>query len=251
MNFIVYSLSLLVCITPITSHAFPSFKEEIVQPLDIEIYECRKDLQIETENNVKVLQLFDETIDLWYNYHLVRDQRFDLSKLLKAISFSAKKHKGQTRKDKDATPYIIHPIGVAKSIFAEGNVVNVDILVAALLHDTLEDTDTTKDELTTLFGETVALTVEEVSNDPRLTPEANKERQVAHAPFLSYNAKVVKLADRLYNVRDLRDPPPSWDQEKIDAYRNWGAKLLLALKGTNAKLEKLLAEEIESEMTPQ
>ena len=161
-----------------------------------------------------------------------------------AIEFSAAKHEGQFRKDKNKTPYIIHPMGVSYSLFREGDVRDLDTLIAALLHDTLEDTDATYEEISKIFGEKVASTVSELTNDPNLTTDENKQRQVDHAPFLSPAAKLVKLSDRLYNVRDLNVPPPSWDHEKVASYLNWGKKLLAALKGTNEKMEKALEDEI-------
>ncbi len=164
--------------------------------------------------------------------------------LLDAVQFAAEKHEGQTRKDADATPYIVHPIGVCLSLWEEGGVHDVDTLVAALLHDTLEDTAATKEEIADRFGSRVSEIVSEVTNPGGLTSEESKAWQVAHAPTLSLEARLVKLADRLYNVRDLAHGPAGWSQEKIDGYYGWGQKLLDVLKGTNAQLEALLQETI-------
>ena len=121
---------------------------------------------------------------------------------------------------------------------------SLNVLISALLHDTLEDTDATPEEIESLFGRRVRETVEELTNNPSMSGEENKQRQVDHAPSLSLNAQLVKLADRLYNIRDLRNPPPTWNREKVTAYLNWGYKLLRALRGTNAYLENALEEEI-------
>ena len=113
------------------------------------------------------------------------------------------------------------------------------------MHDTLEDTDANCEEIERLFGSRVRETVEELTNDPSLSTLENKQRQVDHAPFLSLNGQLVKLADRLYNVRDLRNPPPSWDAAYVLQYVEWGQKLLNALRGTNEQLEKALQAEID------
>ena len=144
------------------------------------------------------------------------------------------------RKDPDQTPYIIHPIGVAGLLWNVGEVRSIDVLIAAVLHDTLEDTDATEEEIEALFGPRVLYTVKEVTNDPSISGEENKLRQIEHAPHMSLDGKLVKLADRVYNVSDLSLPPPAWTKEKVDAYYSWGQKLLDVLPGTNTALEKKL-----------
>jgi (p)ppGpp synthase/HD superfamily hydrolase len=181
--------------------------------------------------------------DKWLRYYNKHTGAFDIDTLLQATVFAAIKHEGQVRKDAESTPYIIHPIGVAYILWTEGNIRNVNVLTAALLHDTLEDTETTAEEIESLFGSRVRSTVEEVTNDPALSSEENKQRQVDHAPNMSMDAQLVKLADRLYNIRDLKNAA-GWDEEKILNYVGWGEKLLEALKGTNKSLEKALEKEI-------
>lgn len=193
-----------------------------------------------TDNNREILNLYNR-MEKAIHPEL---SDVDWNKYRSAIEYSAAKHAGQYRKDKNKTPYIIHPLGVSFSLFKEGDIRDPDTLIAALLHDTLEDTDATFEEISRLFGKKVAATVAELTNDPNLSSEENKQRQVDHAPHLSQSAKLVKLSDRLYNVRDLNVPPPTWDQDKVLGYLNWGKKLLLALKGTNEKMEEALAEEI-------
>lgn len=166
--------------------------------------------------------------------------------LKKAAHFAAQKHQGQYRKDAAKTPYIVHPLGVAKILMEEGGVTSPVVLKAALLHDTLEDTSATEEEIAKLFGKRVLGIVKEVTNDPSLSGEENKMLQIAHAPSMSQEAKLVKLADRLYNVRDLCPPPPAWTAEKVAGYYDWGQKLLDALEGTNPILEALLQEEIDA-----
>lgn len=204
----------------------------------------RKVLAENSDTNAAVLQMFDETVALWKDYYTKQKGQFDLPTLLDGVAFAAIKHKGATRKDAAKTPYIVHPIGVARQLWEIGNVRKVNVLVAALLHDTLEDTDTSSQEIEDYFGPRVRYTVEEVSNDPNLSGQENKQRQIEHAPTLSMDAALVKLSDRLYNVRDLRTPPPSWGPAEVDRYREWGVRLLQALRGTNEALEKALDQEI-------
>ncbi len=191
--------------------------------------------------NSSVLQKFDELADVLQKELLRKDYEI----ILDAAAFAAEKHQHQIRKDAEGTPYIIHPIGVCLSLWQEGGVRDIDTLLAALLHDTLEDTDTTKEEIAAHFGAPVAEIVEELTNPGNLTAEEAKAWQVQHAPTLSYEAKLVKLADRLYNVRDLSPDPIGWSHEKIEGYYGWGQKLLDALRGTNSHMEALLQDVID------
>ncbi len=128
--------------------------------------------------------------------------------LLRAMTFAAEKHKNQSRKNAGGTPYINHPLAVAELLAREGGVVDISVLVAAVLHDTIEDTETTSDELKNLFGPEVAEVVAEVTDD-KSRPKAERKRlQVEHAARLSTRAKLVKLADKICNVRDVADDPP-------------------------------------------
>src|SRR4051794_38560648 len=98
----------------------------------------------------------------------------DLALVLKAAEFAAEKHRMQRRKDVDASPYINHPLALANILISEGHVEDPDVLVAALLHDTVEDTDTTTDELEQEFGKRIAEIVAEVTDDKSLPKEERK-----------------------------------------------------------------------------
>ena len=199
-----------------------------------------------SSENPKVLEMYDQASALWTKYSSLNPGEWKLEKLLAAVEYAAKKHEGQTRKDAEKTPYIIHPIGVSKILWEIGGIRDIDILSAALLHDTLEDTDATEEDITALFSGRVLSIIKELSNDPNLSTEENKQRQIDHAPHLSYEAKLVKLADRLYNVRDLVPPPPDWSPEKVEGYYSWGEKLLDALRGTHKDLEEALENQLEA-----
>lgn len=166
-----------------------------------------------------------------------------LAKLVKATDFSAKKHRNGRRKDADKTPYINHPIGVAEILTEEGGINDVDILCAALLHDTVEDTDTSFEEIEELFGKVVRDYVDEVTDDKTLEKMERKRLQVVNAPKKTPGAKQVKLADKLYNLRDLnRCTPDGWDEERVVNYFKWAKQVVDGLRGANAALESKLDE---------
>jgi len=213
-----------------------------------DIASTRQELSKYSNENSRILALYDQMTSTWLayekEYENTYNTQWDFDPLLQAISYAAEKHAVQYRKDREKTPYIIHPLGVAKLLWDIGKVRNVHTLVSALLHDTLEDTFATEEEIHTLFGPRVLYTVKEVTNDRSLTSEQNKQRQIEHAPQMSLNGQLVKLADRLYNIQDLENPPESWSDEKVQQYHFWGEKLLYALKGTNENLERALHAQI-------
>jgi guanosine-3',5'-bis(diphosphate) 3'-pyrophosphohydrolase len=162
----------------------------------------------------------------------------EVGQLLRAVLFSARKHRGQRRKDEDASPYINHPIEVAELIANVGGVGDLPTLMAAILHDTVEDTDSTAAELEESFGREVRLLVEEVTDDKRLLKEERKRLQVEHAPHLSARAKGIKIADKICNVRDVtHNPPPKWPLERRREYLRWAAEVVEGCRGANACLE--------------
>ena len=166
-----------------------------------------------------------------------------LADVVKAADFAARKHKDQRRKAADQIPYINHPIGVAHSLMSEGGIDDPVVIQAALLHDTVEDTDTTLDEIEEHFGKSVRDVVKEVTDDKNLPKAERKRLQIVNAPHKSPQAKLVKLADKLYNLRDLqRLPPDDWSETRIHEYFVWASYVVHGLKGTNEKLETKLAE---------
>jgi guanosine-3',5'-bis(diphosphate) 3'-pyrophosphohydrolase len=159
--------------------------------------------------------------------------------LLAALHFAADKHRDQRRKGECASPYINHPIEVAELLVRVGGVTDIALLQAAILHDTLEDTETTAQELEKRFGSTVRRMVEEVSDDRSLPKEQRKHLQVEHAPSLSREARQIKLADKICNLRDLTHrPPPDWSAERRIAYLDWSEQVVAGCRGVNAELER-------------
>lgn len=161
-----------------------------------------------------------------------------LGLFVKAVAFAARKHRDQRRKDKDASPYINHPIALADTLANEGGIDDVTVLCAAVLHDTIEDTKTTADELRSAFGPEVASVVEEVTDDKGKDAAERKRLQIEHAPHISSGAKLIKLADKISNLRDiLASPPAKWSAERKEEYFDWAAKVVAGVRGVNAPLE--------------
>ena len=157
---------------------------------------------------------------------------------VKAVAFAADKHRTQRRKDADASPYINHPIALANVLANEGGVTDVVVLSAAVLHDTIEDTNTTAEELTAIFGAKITATVLDVTDDKSLDKHVRKQRQIEHAPHISKEAKLVKLADKICNLRDiLVSPPADWSPERKQGYFDWAAKVVAGVRGVHPELE--------------
>ena len=163
----------------------------------------------------------------------------ELTPLLKALAFAAFKHRDQRRKDPEASPYINHPIALADVLVNEGGVSDVEVLCAALLHDTVEDTATTHEELAAAFGERIAGIVAEVTDDKALPKAERKRLQIEHAAQLSPAARLVKLADKICNLRDVAERPPvSWDLARRREYFDWAKRVVDNLRGINPSLER-------------
>jgi len=163
-----------------------------------------------------------------------------VARILEALQFAALKHRDQRRKDLEASPYINHPIALANILWREGGVTDASVICAALLHDTIEDTQTTAAELRRHFGAKVAGIVLEVTDDKKLDKAVRKRLQIEHAPHLSRAAKLVKLADKISNVRDMNASPPAhWPLRRRREYFGWAKKVVDGLRGVHPRLEKL------------
>ena len=170
--------------------------------------------------------------------------RTDLGLLFNVLAFAAHKHRAQRRKDKDASPYINHPIALADVLANEGGVDDPVVLCAAVLHDTIEDTETTCEELQQRFGKEIADVVMEVTDDKNLDKAERKALQVAHAHKLSQRARLVKLADKISNLRDIAsNPPATWPLERKQEYYEWAKRVIDGLRGAHAGLERIFDRE--------
>ena len=162
-----------------------------------------------------------------------------IKKLVEAASFAAQRHTGHHRKGDTAEPYINHPLEVANLLANVGGVDDIDVLIAAMLHDTVEDVGVKKEEIAERFGERVAGIVMEVTDDKSLPKEERKRLQVEHAPHLSPEAKLVKLGDKISNIADVtNNPPAGWDVQRRLEYIQWGENVVQGLSGSNQALEE-------------
>jgi len=162
----------------------------------------------------------------------------DLGVLLRAVTFSAERHRLQRRKGVDASPYINHPLDVANLLANVGRVTDPAVLVAAVLHDTIEDTHTTAEELESTFGREVRLLVEEMTDDKSLPKAERKRLQIERSSLLSRSAKLIKFGDKISNVTEiLRDPPADWSIERRREYLDWTERVIAGCRGVNDLLE--------------
>jgi guanosine-3',5'-bis(diphosphate) 3'-pyrophosphohydrolase len=156
--------------------------------------------------------------------------------ILIATNFAATAHSGQRRKNIAKDPYINHPIEVAALLAVEDIGVDKDVLVAALLHDTIEDTSVTRDDIVERFGARVAAIVAECSDDKSLPKVERKKVQIEHAAQVSYSAALVKLADKLSNLSSLKmDPPAKWTESIVRGYVVWSYAVVQALRSVVEK----------------
>ena len=166
-----------------------------------------------------------------------------INNLLHAASFAAQRHTGQTRKGERGEPYINHPLEVANLIANIGGVNDVEILMAAILHDTVEDCGVTGEEISLHFGETVAGYVLEVTDDKSLPKEERKRLQIEKTPAKSRRAKLLKVADKTSNLRGLiTSPPVGWTEARLRDYVVWANDVVQSCRGLNPRLEAAFDE---------
>ncbi len=161
----------------------------------------------------------------------------DTAFLLAAIRFAADRHRDQRRKGEDASPYINHPLEVAHLLATTGGVDDVEVLAAAVLHDTIEDTETRPEDLERRFGARVRAIVEEVTDDKSLPKNVRKRKQIEHAPVLSTDAKLVKLGDKISNVLSVVNAPPvDWSDARRREYLDWTVRVVEGCRTASATL---------------
>jgi GTP diphosphokinase / guanosine-3',5'-bis(diphosphate) 3'-diphosphatase len=167
-----------------------------------------------------------------------------IPRIVAAVAYAAEKHRNQRRKDEDASPYINHPIALAQVLACEALERDGHLLAAALLHDTVEDTETSFKDLEKHFGTFIAGVVREVTDDKSLPKEERKRLQVEHAAHASRPAKLVKLADKICNLRDIqRSPPADWSLERKRDYFDWAKRVVDQMRGVHPRLEQLFDAE--------
>ena len=155
-----------------------------------------------------------------------------------AACFAADRHRGQMRKGERGTPYLNHLAEVAALVASQTNGNDPALVASAWLHDTVEDTATTREDLVHHFGEDVAALVMEATDDKSLPKAERKRLQEVHAPHKSPRAKILKIADKLSNVREvLSDPPSDWDMARRRDYIEWAMRVVAGLRGGAPLLE--------------
>lgn len=161
-----------------------------------------------------------------------------LVEFARALDFAAHKHTDQRRKGVRAEPYVNHLAEVARLVAEATDGKDRVAVLAALLHDTIEDTDATREELERAFGAEVAAVVVEVTDDKRLTKAERKQRQIDDAAKKSHAAKLVKLADKTSNLRAMAvSPPANWTQARKREYFDWAKAVVDRIRGTHGGLE--------------
>ena len=158
--------------------------------------------------------------------------------LTKAWNFAAQKHAAQRRKGEAQEPYVNHLAEVAELVAEATGGTDANLVAAAVLHDTIEDTETSRSELANVFNDDIAALVMEVTDDKNLDWRERKDLQVTTAAKKSDRVKILKLADKTANLRSLaKSPPIQWDAARRREYLVWSGKVAAGLRGVNAWIE--------------
>ena len=158
--------------------------------------------------------------------------------ILAALSFATRKHRHQHKNDTQSSAGISQPIQIAHVLGVEGNIADEQVIAAAILHDTIEDAETTNEELRQHFGLTIAEVVEEVTGDVSMSVQQRKLHQLEQAPHISRRAKLIKLAERICDLRDMADSPPAdLTTRQIQDYFDWSKEVVDCMRGISPSLE--------------
>ena len=181
---------------------------------------------------------YGEAEPVWYRCSMKK--LADMKLLVRALEFAAQKHRMQRRKDIDTSPYINHPIALVHVLCLDADIADPVILAAAALHDTIEDTETTPAELEREFGVEITRIVVEMTDDKSLPKAERKQLQIAHAAHKSHEGSLVKLADKICNLRDVaKSPPTGWSLERQREYFEWANAVVQGLPRVNQTLLEL------------
>ena len=163
----------------------------------------------------------------------------ELVTVLKAADAAARWHVNQRRKGAAQEPYVTHLLEVAKLVTEATDGADHNLIVAALLHDTIEDQGVTREEIAAQFNDDVAALVVEVTDDKKLPKAERKRLQIEHAPKLTPRAKILKLADKISNLRSVTTSPPAdWPTQRCADYVTWTTKVVQGLRGASDLLEQ-------------
>ncbi len=166
--------------------------------------------------------------------------------LARAADYAARQHVAQKRKGERGEPYVNHLTEVSALLAEATDGDDVELVMGGLLHDTLEDTDATYDDLVQRFGADVAALVAEVTDDKSLPKQERKRLQIEKTPHKSRRAKLLKIADKTSNLRSLvSDPPTGWTAERLRDYVHWARDVVASCRGLNTQLEAKFDEAYE------
>ncbi|MBI5130677.1 MAG: bifunctional (p)ppGpp synthetase/guanosine-3',5'-bis(diphosphate) 3'-pyrophosphohydrolase [Rhodopseudomonas palustris] len=167
----------------------------------------------------------------------------DLVLVSRAADFAARSHAGQRRKGAAKEPYVNHLAEVAELLAVATDGSDAALVAAGWLHDTIEDCGTTRDELTDQFSADVASLVAECTDDKTLAKAERKLLQIAHAPDLTGRARMIKIADKISNLRSLIfSPPDDWERARLIDYLDWSDKVVAGCRGVSPSLERIYDE---------
>lgn len=161
-----------------------------------------------------------------------------VTSLASAYARAAHWHSGQKRKGEAAEPYVNHLTEVAELVAEATEGGDLPLVIAAVLHDAVEDAGVTARQIAAAFGEDVAALVMEVTDDKSLPKEERKRLQVETTPHKSSRAKIIKLADKTSNLNAIRTSPPPWPLERRQAYLDWARAVVAGARGVNPMLEE-------------
>ncbi len=211
-------------------------KEKIAKEAILELAKADEDV-------AKQLDLFCISLKDGISKKLLTTQ--DAEMILEGTAFAAEKHKAQVRSNPKKTPYIIHPIEVADFVIRIGKVYDRKIIIAALLHDLMDDTNTTYEEISSRFGNTVSEYVKEMTMKKNVSLKEQKKAQIIQAFRQTPNVAVIKLSDKLSNLGTLlHSPPTNWSKDRIDQYFQWAQSVIENLPDSNHLLKKAVKKVI-------
>ncbi|MDB5806831.1 MAG: metal dependent phosphohydrolase [Betaproteobacteria bacterium] len=169
----------------------------------------------------------------------------DLTRVTRAFDFACRAHAKQRRKGAGQEPYVNHLAEVADLVAQATGGSDPDLVIAALLHDTVEDQDVKREEIAALFGEDVARIVMEVTDDKTLEKDVRKRMQVEHAAHISKQARILKIADKTSNLRSIQYSPPPWPESRKRRYFAWAQAVVSQARGVNPWIEAAFDKEYE------
>jgi guanosine-3',5'-bis(diphosphate) 3'-pyrophosphohydrolase len=163
-----------------------------------------------------------------------------------AADLAARRHSGMARKGRGHEPYINHLAEVANLLAAVTEGADAELVAAGWLHDSIEDTATTQEELAETFGTRVAALVVEVTDDMTLPKRERRQRQVVDAPKKSPGAKLIKIADKISNIRARILPQPDRDErDDLIDYVAWAEQVVAGCRGGNAMLDRTFDDTVD------